>query len=315
MLGDADVVLDDEPFTTDTAAEISDEDEDRFGDVATEAIEFLGRLQSSDVDPLAPYLRSLPADLLTRDDETALGMAIEEGMREVLATIAGSPMVVSRLLSDARSVMEGNTPARALFDTASAQEDSDETPSDNATDDQENEQETSAAPIPDTLSTHLRDIVELCHRRELDRAALAARLFDTGLSAEYRQELQCIAEQDSACEHAAKRIRAGLAKAKRAKRCFVEANLKLVIWVAKKHGGLPLADRIQTGNIGLMHAVDKFDYRRGNKFSTYAVWWIRQAHHPCRRRYRPDHTSPRSRDGKLAQGRKGARSRLRQRRP
>ena len=276
VLGDAGVVIGDEPFTTDTAVEIIDEDEDRFGDVATEAIDFLGRLQSSDADPLAPYLRSLPTDRLTRDDETALGMAIEEGMREVLATIAGSPVVASRLLSDARSVMEGNAPARALFDTASAQEDSDETPSDDTTDDQENDREPGAAPIPDTLSRYLQAIIELCQRRQVDRAAMAARLFDVGLSAEYREVLQRMAEQDSACENAAIRIRAGLAKANRAKRRFVEANLKLVIWVAKKHGGLPLADRIQAGNIGLMHAVDRFDYRRGAKFSTYAVWWIRQ---------------------------------------
>ena len=276
VLGDAGVVIGDEPFTSDTGTEITDEDEDRFGDVATEAIGFLGRLQSNDVDPLAPYLRSLPAELLTRDDETALGMAIEEGMREVLAAIAESPVVASRLLSDARSVMEGSISARGLFDITSAQEDSGETSSEDTIDDQENERETGPAPIPDVLSGHLQAIVELCQRREVDRAALAARLFDAGLSAEYREELQCIAEQDSACEHAAERIRAGLAKAKRAKRCFVEANLKLVIWVAKKHSGLPLADRIQTGNIGLMHAVDRFDYRRGNKFSTYAVWWIRQ---------------------------------------
>ena len=272
VLGDAGVVIGDEPFATDTAAEITDEDEDRFGDVATEAIDFLGMLQSSDADRFAPYVRSLPADRLTRDDETALGMAIEEGMREVLATIAGSPVAASRLLADARSVMEGSTPVRALFDTANPQVDSDETPSDDTTDDQE----TDAAPIPDTLSTHLRVIVELCQQREVDRGALATRLFDAGLSAEYREELQCIAEQDSACECAAKRIRAGLATARRAKRRFVETNLKLVIWIAKQHGGLPLADRIQAGNIGLMRAADKFDYRRGTKFSTYAVWWIRQ---------------------------------------
>ena len=277
VLGDAGVAIGDEPFTTDTAAEITDEDEDRFGDAATEAVDFLGTLQSSDADPLVPYVRSLPGDRLTRDDETALALEIEEGMRDVLAAIAGSPMAASRLLSDARSVMEGNTTARTLFDSANAQEDDDEAPSDDTTDDQENEQqETCAEPIPDTLSTRLRAIVELCQRREVDRAALAARLFDAGLSAEYREELQCVAEQDSACEHAAKRIRAGLAKAKRAKRRFVETNLKLVIWVAKKHVGLPLADRIQAGNIGLMRAVDGFDYRRGTKFSTYAVWWIRQ---------------------------------------
>ena len=181
-------------------------------------------------------------------------------------------MVASRLLSDARSVMEGSTPVRALFDTANVQEDSDEPPPDDTTDDQEMD----AAPIPDTLSTHLRAIFELCQQREVDRPALAARLFDAGLSTEYREKLQCIAEQDRACEYAAKRIRAGLAKAERAKRRFVETNLKLAIWVAKKHGGLPLADRIQAGNIGLMRAADRFDYRRGAKFSTYAVWWIRQ---------------------------------------
>ena len=276
VLGDAGVVIGDEPFTTDTAAEITAEDEDRFGDAATEAMDFLGTLQSSDTDPLVPYVRSLPADRLTRDDETALALTIEESMRDVLATIAGSPVAVSRLLSDARNVMEENTPVRALFDTTNSQDDSDEIPSDDTTDDQE----TDAAPIPDTLSTHLRAIVELCQQQKVDRAALAARLFDAGLSAEYREELQSVAEQDGACEYAAKRIRAGLAKAKRAKWRFVETNLKLVIWVAKKHGGLPLADRIQAGNIGLMRAVDKFDYRRGAKFSTYAVWWIR--HHITR---------------------------------
>ena len=276
VLGDAGVVIDDEPFVTDTAVEITDEDEDRFGDVATEAIELLGRLQSGDADPLAPYHRSLPTDLLTRDDETALGMAIEEGMREVFAAIAESPVVAFRLLSDARSVMEGNTSARGLFDITGAQDESDETSSDDTIDDQEDEQETGAAPIPDALSVRLQAIVELCQRREVDSTALAARLFDAGLSAGYREELQCIAEQDNACEHAAEQIQAGLAKAKRAKRRFVEANLKLAISFAKKHRGLPLADRIQAGNIGLMRAVDKFDYRRGWKFSTYAVWWIRQ---------------------------------------
>ena len=276
VLGDAGVVIGEEPITTDIAAEITDEDEDRFGDVATEAIDLLARLQSSDVDPIAPYLRSLPADRLTRNDEKALGMAIEEGMREVLAAVTESPMVASRLLSDARSVMEGNTPAQALFGTLSVPEDSDASTTEDMTDQQEDEEEAGTAPLPDSRSTHLRAIVEHCQRREVDRAALAARLFEAGLSAEYREELQCIAGQDRECESAATRIRAGLAKVQRAKRRFVEENLKLAIWVAKKHRGLPLADRIQAGNIGVMHAVDRFDYRRGGKFSTYAVWWIRQ---------------------------------------
>ena len=209
---------------------------------------------------------------------------IEAQSRAALAAIALSPMALSQLLSTVEAVVVGDRPLSDLVEL----ERDDPTENDSAVADDEFDE-----PVPaietDISETALQRIMPL---RETCRALFArdSEVVDAGLSAELGdmlwslplshdllEALQRAVSEDPHGKLAQARLQTALDAARRLKLEFAEANLKLVVWQARKSGGLTWSDRIQEGNIGLLKAIERFDYNNGAKFATYAIWWIRQS--------------------------------------
>ncbi len=213
--------------------------------------------------------------LLTREGEVALARRIENAEKEVARALVSSQFAIHELSRIGAELRAGRLRARDVTRNP-ADEEEDEVAarerllelfeSIDALERGVSHRERGAA----AMRTAARKALEQMRptRTTLMRVVAAIRSAAKGQGSKSR-----------ATEVALVAVRAGEHEADRAKAALIEANLRLVVSIAKRHTGqgLQIADLVQEGNIGLMRAVDKFDYKRGFKFSTYATWWIRQS--------------------------------------
>ncbi|MCW3499446.1 sigma-70 family RNA polymerase sigma factor [Burkholderia cenocepacia] len=239
----------------------------------------LARGTSASTDPLALYMRRMHAvPLLTREGEIVLAREIETGRHQVLHAIAGYPPAVDALLERHRATGttgspdddDADAPVPARYDTLQA----------------------AVSALREAVHAHGSRSAEYRDARNHVAALLGSLAWVAPAVDDASRVVHALAAAphdpsagDAACFDAVARralaaaLSDGQQKVRDATRAMLEANLRLVLSIARKYlnRGVDLSDLVQDGCLGLMRAIEKFEYRRGFKFSTYATWWIRQA--------------------------------------